>query len=107
MGRCAEYTNIKQNKAGDVTHGECNGLLINLSQQQPSVEISTSYLLNHGGLAPRLVNLDSNVENVKNEHKVVNNHDFTHNGLLVKGNFHDIQNNDNYGLQTIGGLMLI
>ena len=97
MGRCAEYTNIKQNKAGDVTHGECNGLLINLSQQQPSVEIPTIYLLN----------LDSNVENVKNEHKVVNNHDFTHNGLLVKGNFHDIQNNDNYGLQTIGGLMLI
>ena len=30
MGRCAEYTNIQQNARGDVTHGECNGLLMNL-----------------------------------------------------------------------------
>ena len=30
MGRCAEYTNIQQNAVGDVTHGECNGVLMNL-----------------------------------------------------------------------------
>ena len=40
-----------------------------------------------------LVNLDSNVENVRNEQNIVNNNKFTHNGLQVNGNFHDIQNN--------------
>ena len=38
MGRCAEYTNIQQNAGGDVTHGECNGLinLLNLRVKEGS-----------------------------------------------------------------------
>ena len=55
-----------------------------------------------------LLNLDSDVQNVSNQQNIVNNHDFTHNGLLVKGNYHDIQDNQNFGLQTIaGGLILL
>ena len=57
-------------------------------------------LLEDGNIV--LMNLDSNVQNVRNEQNIVNNNKFTHNGLQVNGNFHDIQNNKNYGLQNIG-----
>ena len=38
-----------------------------------------------------LLNLeDTNHVNEVNEQNIVNNHKFTHNGLLVNGNFHDV-----------------
>ena len=38
-----------------------------------------------------LLNLeDTNEVNEVNEQNIVNNHKFTHNGLLVNGNFHDV-----------------
>ena len=54
-----------------------------------------------------LMNLvDTNEQHVTNKHNVVNNHSFDHQGTLVKGNYHDLQKNDNYGLQTIGAWMI-
>ena len=51
-----------------------------------------------------LMNLDSDVvNNLGDVQTIENNHKFTHNGLLVKGNYHDITGNENFGLQTIGG----
>ena len=49
----------------------------------------------------------TNKENVSNTRYDENNSDFIHNGLLVKGNYHDIQENNNMGLQMIGAWNLM
>ena len=49
----------------------------------------------------------TNQENVSNTRYDENNSEFIHNGLLVKGNYHDIQENNNMGLQMIGALNLM
>ena len=48
-----------------------------------------------------LLNLDSSVTNVVNEHNVSETHNSEHHGLLVKGNYYDLSDNVNGGLQRI------
>ena len=48
-----------------------------------------------------LLNLDSTVNNVVNEHNMDETHNSIHHGMLVKGNYYDLSNNMNGGLQRI------
>merc|ERR1712147_555169 len=49
-----------------------------------------------------IVSLDSFRENVRNTENISHENNFEHNGLEVKGNYYNLSNNMNGGLQRIG-----
>ena len=53
-----------------------------------------------------LMNLDSVVNNITNEKHHDSSSEFIHNGLHIKGNYHNFVDNQNMGFQRIGAILL-